>query len=158
MAAVLAMLAAPAAQPVARHEGAYVLATWKTLIDNGSLQDGDAALAATRRPAVAQLPRAAFDELAAAEGLAPFGLYHKALALALSGDLEGAEAVLSLPESEGMQRTRRSVLAQAEILGALGRADELFSDEANLAWLVDEAGDLVWTLRIEEAEPADDRP
>lgn len=39
---------------------------------------------------------------------------------------------------------------------ALGRADELFSDEANLAWLVDEAGDLVWTLRIEEAEPVPD--
>jgi hypothetical protein len=42
---------------------------------------------------------------------------------------------------------------------ALGRADELFSDEVNLAWLVDEAGNLVWTLRIEEAEPvADERP
>jgi hypothetical protein len=35
----------------------------------------------------------------------------------------------------------------------LGRADELFAgEEANLAWLVDEAGDLVWSLRMDEAE------
>lgn len=31
---------------------------------------------------------------------------------------------------------------------ALGRADELLCKEANLVWLVDEAGDLVWTLPI----------
>lgn len=36
---------------------------------------------------------------------------------------------------------------------ALGRADELFSDEATFAWLTDESGDLVWALPIEEAEP-----
>ena len=67
---------------------------------------------------------AAFDELGATEGFRPFALYHKALALALSGDLDGAEATLALPESEGMQQTRRSVLAQAQVLGALGRRDE----------------------------------
>jgi tetratricopeptide (TPR) repeat protein len=67
---------------------------------------------------------AAFDELGATPNLRPFALYHKALALALSGDLEGAEAIFALPDSEGMQRTRRSILAQAEVLGALGRRDE----------------------------------
>ncbi|MFE1598472.1 hypothetical protein [Methylobacterium sp. ID0610] len=38
---------------------------------------------------------------------------------------------------------------------ALGRADELFSDDATLVWLTDEAGELVWTLPIEEAERAE---
>ncbi|WP_018260506.1 hypothetical protein [Methylobacterium sp. WSM2598] len=38
---------------------------------------------------------------------------------------------------------------------ALGRADEFFCDEANLAWLTDDAGNLVWTLPIEEAERAE---
>jgi len=66
----------------------------------------------------------AFDELATVSGLEPFALTHKALALALSGDLAGADAVLSLPDSEGMRQTRRSVLAHAEVLGALDRRDE----------------------------------
>ena len=36
-----------------------------------------------------------------------------ALALALQGDLAGADALLSLPASEGMQRTRRAILEAA---------------------------------------------
>ncbi|GJD47417.1 hypothetical protein OPKNFCMD_0124 [Methylobacterium crusticola] len=36
---------------------------------------------------------------------------------------------------------------------ALGKADEVFSDETNIAWLVAEDGALVWTLRL-EAEDA----
>jgi tetratricopeptide (TPR) repeat protein len=72
------------------------------------LEDNDAALSA-------------FDELAAAPGLEAFGTYHKALALALQGDLEGANAFLATPEPEGPLRTRRSVLAHAEVLSALGR-------------------------------------
>ncbi|MFZ2504239.1 MAG: NADH-quinone oxidoreductase subunit G, partial [Nocardioides sp.] len=42
-----------------------VLATWKQLIDNGTLQSGDASLAATARPAVARLND---KELAALDG------------------------------------------------------------------------------------------
>lgn len=68
----------------------------------------------------------AFDELAGAPGLRTFGLYHKALALALQGDLEGADELLSLPPSQGIAPTRRAVLAHVEVLSALGRnADAL---------------------------------
>lgn len=68
----------------------------------------------------------AFDELAAAPGLGAFGTYHKALALALQGDLEGADAILSAAAEEGAPPTRRAVLAHAEVLSALGRnADAL---------------------------------
>ncbi len=83
----------------------------------------------------------AFDELAAAPGLQAFGLYHKALALALQGDLAGADRLLSLPASEGMQRTRRAVLAHAEVLSGLGRNPEAVA-------LIDQSfgGDLDATL------------
>lgn len=67
---------------------------------------------------------AAFDATIAAPGMRSFGLYHKALALALAGDFEGADAILSLPASEGLQRTRRAVLAHAQVLAALGRGEE----------------------------------
>ena len=39
------------------------LATWKQMLDNGSLQDGDAALRATARRAVARVPAALADAL-----------------------------------------------------------------------------------------------
>lgn len=67
---------------------------------------------------------AAFDAVAADPAFRPFALYHKALALALSGDLAGADAILALPESEGMQHTRRAVLAHAQVLAALDRAPD----------------------------------
>ena len=38
-----------------------VLSSWKQLIDNGSMQDGDDNLAATARPAVARVSRKVFD-------------------------------------------------------------------------------------------------
>ncbi|MCC5975286.1 MAG: tetratricopeptide repeat protein [Rubellimicrobium sp.] len=62
-----------------------------------------------------------FGEVAETRGLRPFGLYHKALALALAGDMEGADAILSLPPDQGLQRTRRAVIAHAEVLSQLGR-------------------------------------
>ena len=37
------------------------LATWKQLLDNGSMQDGEKALRATARMAVARLPRSVYD-------------------------------------------------------------------------------------------------
>ncbi len=43
--------------------GSLKLATWKQMIDNGSLQDGDAHLRATARRPVARLGQAAYDDL-----------------------------------------------------------------------------------------------
>jgi NADH-quinone oxidoreductase subunit G len=57
------MTAVPPAGPSA--EGT-VLATWKQLLDNGSMQDGDKHLAATARPAVARVPAAVYDALGSA--------------------------------------------------------------------------------------------
>jgi NADH-quinone oxidoreductase subunit G len=44
-----------------------VLATWKQLLDNGALQDGDANLRATARPAVAKVTQETFEMLKGAD-------------------------------------------------------------------------------------------
>jgi NADH-quinone oxidoreductase subunit G len=53
---------APAGDDHGDGEG-LVLSTWKQLLDQGTMQDGDKHLAATARPAVAKLPRRLVDEL-----------------------------------------------------------------------------------------------
>ena len=65
-----------------------------------------------------------FATLAQDRGLQSFGLYHKALALALVGDFESADAILSLPPGEGVRPSRRMVVAHAQILSQLGRNAE----------------------------------
>lgn len=62
-----------------------------------------------------------FDAIMAEPGTGAFGLYHKALALAASGDFEGADALLSSPEAAGVMSLRRAVLAHAQILSQLER-------------------------------------
>ncbi|WP_343032030.1 tetratricopeptide repeat protein [Roseovarius bejariae] len=65
-----------------------------------------------------------FDEVAEERGLRSFAIYHKALALASVGDFEGADQIFA-GESDGpMQRTRRGVLAWAEVLSQLGRNED----------------------------------
>jgi tetratricopeptide (TPR) repeat protein len=65
-----------------------------------------------------------FDEVAEERGLQSFAIYQKALALASVGDFEGADKIFA-GESDGpMQRTRRGVLAWAEVLSQLGRNEE----------------------------------
>lgn len=68
---------------------------------------------------------ASFDTvIAEREELAPFALYLKALAFALVGDLERAEALLT-GEAEGpIGLTRRGVIAHISILSQLGRMDD----------------------------------
>jgi tetratricopeptide (TPR) repeat protein len=63
---------------------------------------------------------AAFDAVTAQPGLAGFGLYHKALALAAAGDFEGADAIFA-DGAAPMQRARRGAVAYAQILSQLGR-------------------------------------
>jgi NADH-quinone oxidoreductase subunit G len=58
--------------------GAIALSTWKQLLDRGSMQDGDANLAATARPAVARVNQAAYDAL--------FGMHEGAATATLTGD------------------------------------------------------------------------
>jgi len=62
-----------------------------------------------------------FDSLIADDGMRAFGRYHKALALASVGDLEGADAILSGAAEGPLRATRRSVIAHAEVLSQLER-------------------------------------
>ncbi|WP_093151381.1 tetratricopeptide repeat protein [Aliiruegeria lutimaris] len=64
---------------------------------------------------------AAFDEAAETTGLAAFGLYHKALALALAGDFEAADNVFGGREGQPLPLTRRGAIAHAQVLSQLGR-------------------------------------
>lgn len=66
----------------------------------------------------------AFDEAAKTTGLAAFGLYHKALALAMAGDFEAADAVFSGEEGPMLRLTRRGAIAHAQMLSQLGRNED----------------------------------
>jgi tetratricopeptide (TPR) repeat protein len=65
-----------------------------------------------------------FDAIAANPGQEAFGLYHKALALALVGDLEGADAILAGSGSGQLRLMPRGTIAHVEILSQLGRNDD----------------------------------
>ncbi len=67
-----------------------------------------------------------FDAMAGTGGLEAFGYYHKALALALVGDFEGADRILSGEAAGPIYVMRRGVLAHSQILSQLERnADAL---------------------------------
>ncbi len=65
-----------------------------------------------------------FDRVAEENGLRSFALYHKALALAMVGDFEGAEAIYADDRSGLGGLSRRAVIARAQILSQLGRNDD----------------------------------
>ncbi len=61
-----------------------------------------------------------FDEVAATGALRAFGLHHKAMALALLGDLEAADEIYMLPPQQGIPPSRLTVVAHVEILCRMG--------------------------------------
>lgn len=63
----------------------------------------------------------AFDTVAATNGLRSFALYHKAMALAMVGDFEGAEAIFQQEEGGLLGMPRRAAVARVEILSQLER-------------------------------------
>ena len=67
---------------------------------------------------------AEFGKIADGKGTRAFGLYHKALALAHVGDLEGADALFGSSQPGTIMQTRRGVLAHVQILSQLGRASD----------------------------------
>ncbi|PRX37298.1 Flp pilus assembly protein TadD, contains TPR repeats [Meinhardsimonia xiamenensis] len=80
-----------------------------------------------------------FDEVAATRGVEMFGLYHKALALAAVGDMEGAEEILSGRAAGPIQLDRRGVIAYAQILSQLERnADAVELIDKSFAGRLDE--------------------
>lgn len=66
---------------------------------------------------------ASFDEVIEAEGMRPYGLYHKALAFAVVGDFESADNILGTPTT-GFGYSARSAVAHAQILSQLDRNDD----------------------------------
>ena len=65
-----------------------------------------------------------FDKVGEERGLQGFALYHKALALSMVGDFEGADAIFSMPESGALRQTRRGAIAHIEVLSQLGRGED----------------------------------
>ena len=69
--------------------------------------------------------RAAFDAIISeTPDLAPFAVYHKALALAHVGDMEGASELLTGEVDGPVSLTRRGIVAHITILSQLGMFDE----------------------------------
>lgn len=66
----------------------------------------------------------AFDAVIATDGMAPYGRFHKALALASVGDYEGADAILSDPGPGATAFSPRAVIARAQVLSQMGRNDD----------------------------------
>lgn len=66
----------------------------------------------------------AFDAVAQSKGLEAFGLYHKALALAMVGDFQGADDILSGKAAGPIFMMRRGIMAHAQILSQLERNPE----------------------------------
>ncbi|SLN22203.1 lipoprotein NlpI [Roseovarius litorisediminis] len=67
---------------------------------------------------------AEFDKVATEPGLHAFAIYHKALALASVGDFEGSDKIFSGKSDGPLQRTRRGIIAWAQILSQLERDTE----------------------------------
>lgn len=65
-----------------------------------------------------------FDAVGKERGLQGFALYHKALALSLVGDFEGADAIFAMPEAGALRQTRRGAIAHIEVLSQLGRSED----------------------------------
>lgn len=64
---------------------------------------------------------AAFDTLGEEQAFRGFALYHKALALAFTGDFEAAEAIFGENDGALSRISRRAAISRAEILSQLGR-------------------------------------
>ena len=66
----------------------------------------------------------AFDAMVKKQGLEGFASYHKALALALVGDYEGAEKIFTGKYAQLLNGTRRGILAHVQVLSQLERDAE----------------------------------
>ncbi len=109
------------AEEAQREDYAAILAAGEGDRDLGELVDGLVKAWAHVGEGKMSEAIATFDTLIATKGLEAFGLYHKALALASVGDLEGADAILSGRAAGPIFVMRRGVLAHAQILSQLER-------------------------------------
>lgn len=112
------------ARKAAQEDYADILARVSEANGVGPLVDG--LLKAWAEVGIGEMTAAleSFDAVGKEAGLQGFALYHKALALALAGDFEGADAVLSMPEAGALRQTRRGAMAHIEVLSQLDRNDD----------------------------------
>lgn len=95
----------------------------------------------------------AFDAISAKQGFEAFGLYHKALALAMVGDFQGADDIFSGKASGPITMMRRGVLAHAQVLSQLERnADALALLDQSFGKRPDPVVDAM-RRRLEAGEP-----
>lgn len=119
--------AASAKMVVALRDGDHDAA--QALLDGGGvagpLLDGLLAgwIAAARSDTEAA--RAAFDALAAQESFTPFALRHKAYFLAMMGEFEEADEIMSGRSGDGLlNATTRGIAAHAQVMSQLGRGGD----------------------------------
>jgi tetratricopeptide (TPR) repeat protein len=62
-----------------------------------------------------------FDAVAEQPGMSGFANYHKAMALVVVGDFEGANSLFSSRDADDVSVTRRGAMARAEVLSQLDR-------------------------------------
>ncbi|WP_240722453.1 tetratricopeptide repeat protein [Poseidonocella sp. HB161398] len=98
---------------------------------------------------------ATFDEAAAEPMLRGVVLYHKALALAVSGDYEGAEALLSGASEGPLPLLGRGLRLRAEVQSQLGHYDQALQllDEAYDGAVAPQMSDIVARLQAGEPVP-----
>lgn len=115
--AELALLAGEAQ----REDYATILASFDQGRDVGGLANSLVAAWAKVGEGKMSEALADFDALTEAKGLEAFGYYHKALALAMVGDFQGADDILSGKVAGPMFMMRRGIMAHAQILSQLER-------------------------------------
>ncbi len=97
--------------------------------------------------------QAGFDAIAKTKGLEPFGLYHKALALASVGDFEGADNIMSGRAAGSFSVTRRGIIAHVQVLSQLENNTEALAVlERNFPLGQDPEIDAL-RLRLQAGEP-----
>ncbi|MEM1431140.1 MAG: tetratricopeptide repeat protein [Pseudomonadota bacterium] len=112
------------ADQVSREDWDAVLADLDAGMSVGPLVDGLIQAWAEFGSGDAQAAADAFDIVAEQNGLGAFGLYHKALALAVAGDFDAAHEILAGTDGVPLRLTRRGIVAHAQILSQLGRNDD----------------------------------
>ncbi|MEM9248967.1 MAG: tetratricopeptide repeat protein [Pseudomonadota bacterium] len=101
-----------------------VLADFDAGLTVGPLVDGLIQAWAELGAGDAQAAEAVFDRVTEETGLGAFGLYHKALARAVTGDYEGAHDIIAGTDGVPLRLTRRGIVAHAQILSQLDRNDD----------------------------------
>ncbi|MDF1855323.1 tetratricopeptide repeat protein [Pseudooceanicola sp.] len=104
---------------------------WQGVLDRVAADKGigpliDGLLSAWARVGLGDMTGAlaGFDAVAEQRGLASFAHYHRALALAMVGDYEAAEAIYAGQDGGSLQMTRRGAMARIEVLSQLGQPGE----------------------------------